>query len=130
MTSMSHFALLMLCATAILAVSSASAARDAPAPLLKEATVSESQATAIALAKVPHGLVKIYGLPLRCKQRLSFWIRIGLRQIYPASDASVDAGPDDIRSQEPRKFYGVGAAVQTIRLILRRSDLLPSASTL
>ena len=28
--------------------------------------------------------------------------RIGLRQIYPASDASVDAGPDDIRSQEPR----------------------------
>ena len=44
----------------------------------------------------------IYGLPLRCKGVSAFGIRIGLRQIYPASDASVDAGPDDIRSQEPR----------------------------
>jgi len=38
--------------------------------------------------------------------------------------------PMTIRSQEPRKFYGVGASVQTIRLILRRSYLLPSAFTL
>ena len=58
MKSMSRFPVPLLCATAILAGSSASAARDAPAPLLKEATVSESQATAVALAKVPHGLVK------------------------------------------------------------------------
>ncbi len=32
-----------------------------------------------------------------------------------------------IRSREPHKFYGVSATVQAIRLILRRSYLLPSA---
>jgi hypothetical protein len=31
----------------------------------------------------------------------AFGFRIGLQTIYPASDASVDAGPDDIRSQRP-----------------------------
>jgi hypothetical protein len=36
-------------------------------------------------------------------------VRIGLQSIYPASDASVDAGPDDIRSQEPHKGIGVQA---------------------
>ena len=70
----------------------------------------------------------IYGLPLRYKSVLAFGFRIGLRQIYPASDASVDAGSDGIRSQEPRYLLGVGTPVQAIRLIPRRSDLLPSAS--
>jgi hypothetical protein len=33
--------------------------------------------------------------------------RIGLQTIYPAFNASVDAGPDDIRSQRPHYYYGV-----------------------
>jgi len=33
--------------------------------------------------------------------------RIGLQTIYPAFSASVDAGPDDIRSQRPHYFDGV-----------------------
>lgn len=45
-------------------------------------------------------------------------------------DASVDAGPDDNRSQEPHYFLGVWATVRAIRFILRRSDLFPSATTL
>src|SRR5450755_968698 len=45
-------------------------------------------------------------------------------------DASVDAGPDDNRSQEPRNFPGVRATFRAIRLFLRRSNLFPSATTL
>lgn len=37
----------------------------------------------------------IYGLPLRCKSVFASGSRIGLRTIYPASVASVEAGPDD-----------------------------------
>jgi hypothetical protein len=33
--------------------------------------------------------------------------RIGLQTIYPAFSASVDAGPDDIRSQRPQYYDGV-----------------------
>ena len=58
MASIRPFAVPVVCAAAILAGSSATAARKAPVPLWKEATVSESQATAAALAKVPHGLIK------------------------------------------------------------------------
>lgn len=58
MTSMSRFAVLILCATLVGAGASASAVRETPAQLLKETAITERQATAAALAKVPHGLVK------------------------------------------------------------------------
>ena len=52
------------------------------------------------------------------------------RQYIRPLEASVDAGPDDIRSQEPCRFPGVRATARAIRLFLRRSDLFPSATTL
>jgi hypothetical protein len=55
----------------------------------------------------PTILVRYMDSPLRCKSVAASGVRIGLRSIYPASDASVDAGPDDIRSQEPHKAVGV-----------------------
>src|SRR3972149_1672561 len=72
----------------------------------------------------------IYGLPLRCKRVSASGLRIGLQQYIRPCDASVDAGPDDIRSQEPRNFLGVCSTARAIRLFLRRSDLFPSATTL
>ena len=39
--------------------------------------------------------------PPALQARRCFWNQNRTAQIYPASDASVDAGPDDSRSQEP-----------------------------
>jgi hypothetical protein len=45
--------------------------------------------------------------PPALQARLCVWIQDRTATIYPASDASVDAGPDDFRSQVPRNFIGV-----------------------
>ena len=47
-----------LAAALVVATSSAFAATDAPADLLKQATITKAQATATALAKVPNRTVK------------------------------------------------------------------------
>jgi hypothetical protein len=71
----------------------------------------------------------IWTLPVMQERlRLSNQVRTGA--IYPASFASVDAGPDDFRSRAPRNLVGDWATGGTIRLVPRWSDLLPSASTL
>lgn len=49
------------------------------------------------------------------------------RYIWPRG-ASVEAGPDEFRSYAPRNLGGVTATVCTIRLVPRRTDLLPSVS--
>jgi hypothetical protein len=76
-----------------------------------------------AMLKVAEGLrdhfkalLKHMDSPCVARASVAFGFRIGLRQIYPASDAPVGAGPDDIRSQEPRKSIGVGSTAFSIRL--------------
>jgi hypothetical protein len=50
---------------------------------------------------------QIYGLPLNRQSVVYFRNQDRTAAIYPASDAPVGAGPDDIRSQEPQKTSGV-----------------------
>src|SRR5947207_15228983 len=69
--------------------------------------------------------------PPALQGRLRFWIQDRTADIYPASRGVRRRGPlMTFARRGLNQGDGVRATVATIRLILRRSDLFPSATTL
>jgi hypothetical protein len=74
------------------------------------------------------GVIGIYGLPLRCKRRIHFWTQD--RTADNISGLSMRPPTRALMTFAGRSLISWSVSKPPFRLFLRRSDLLPSATTL